>query len=639
MRRISPAIAFVVCGAIAGCACDATSMSRDAGARRDAGQDDADVRDAAVADAGPPACGLTSVAPPTPPACGSGLTPYAGGCLRPHQPTLNVSSATVAPGDSVRVAWNGGAYGTNCAVSPWESALSGLATAAIGADTAFMMTCIDTSGAYIEPRPSIDVRVEPDAARHPYLRALGALEAARYSSWNRASTSWEVEYDGGGAPTDRTPMAFAWDNPIDDDSLADYAAGRGFRFDTPEPGFLTVDRRTDPADWIKGGVISRRDEFLDSSYGITIEFRARIFPDSGIYDGVDHDAFRLHYQMENGVVLGLFLSPTTMKAGGYALPPVAVPFDSTDFHTYRLVQDPGSPHFRVYVDDSTTPILEADGTDAYPITSVLDHEHPTIILGGEGVYRAHFTLDYVRYRRGAYPPGASIPPMLTRAPSPLPPPRPACTTDPFLPGYEGDELPNTPGSALQAYASAVPSGWTLHPDGVLELNELPGVGSYETAYVAALPGIAGQGDLTIEARVRVMPDSEPRGFSIVVSDDLGTVVLFFAPDRAELALGIKNVGHRDIGIQAAAFDATDDFHTYRLVRRAGQFYWHLYIDDDPIPRIADQHVDASVRLGPAPSATTTYLGLGHQFNPAPAHGHVLIDYVRWAPTAWGPPIR
>jgi hypothetical protein len=210
--------------------------------------------------------------------------------------------------------------------------------------------------------------------------------------------------------------------------------------------------------------------------------------------------------------------------------------------------------------------------------------------------------------------------------------------DPFVPGYEGNELPNTPGSALQAYPSGVPSGWTLH-DGVLELNELPGAGNYETAYVSALPGIVGQGDLTIEARVRVMPDSEPRGFSIVVSDDIGTVVLFLAPDRAELALGIKNVGHRDIGIQTAMLDTTDAFHTYRLVRRAGQLYWHLYIDDDPIPRIADQHVDGSARLGFTPSETTMYLGVGHQFNPGTAHGHVLIDHIRWAPTAWAPPVR
>jgi hypothetical protein len=95
-----------------------------------------------------------------------------------------------------------------------------------------------------------------------------------------------------------------------------------------------------------------------------------------------------------------------------------------------------------------------------------------------------------------------------------------------------------------------------------------------------------------------MPDSVPRGFSIFLSDDIGTAGLFFSPDRAELALGVKNVGLRDNGIPAAAFDTTDAFHAYQLVRRSGRLYWHLYVDDDPVPRIADQHVDGSASVPP-----------------------------------------
>ncbi|MBI5532592.1 MAG: hypothetical protein HY898_07750 [Deltaproteobacteria bacterium] len=600
--------------------------SHNDGAAVDSGQD------SPPCDAGPAPAFLS---------CGSGKTLYQGQCLLPYQPTLNVSDTIVAPGASVAVAWNGGAYANTCSVSPWPSAPAGTGAATIDTDTAFSMTCINGSGDYLSPQPVIPVHVETNPALQPFLQAINALGVARYAAWSKSFGIWEVEYDGTGAPTDNVPMAFAWDNPIDDDGLGVYAAGRGFRFDTPSVGFLTVDRHADPADWGKGSVISRRDEFLDSSYGLTLEFRAAIFPDSGIYDGVDHDAFRVHYQMENGVVLGLFLSPTAIKAGGYVLPTASVAFDTTAFNTYRIVQDPGSSHFSVYVNDVTTPILEGDGTDQYPVSSVVDHEHPTIIIGGEGVYRAHFTLDYVRYRRGAYPPGSSIPPPLTRSPSPLPPPLPACTSVEFHPGFDGTLLPNDPGSVVEGYQSAPPSGWKLLPGGIVELNELPPSGNVQTAYVSAIPNVQGKGDITIEARIRVMPDSQPRGFSIVLSDDMGTVTLFLSPDRAELALGIKNVGLRDIGIQAAPMVTTDQFHLYRLVRPANQLYAHLYIDDDPVPRIVDQHGDASMRLGLLPSPTTAYLEFGHMFNPesapgVPLLGHVQIDFIRWSPTAYGP---
>lgn len=110
--------------------------------------------------------------------------------------------------------------------------------------------------------------------------------------------------------------------------------------------------------------------------------------------------------------------------------------------------------------------------------------------------------------------------------------------------------------------------------------------------------------------------------------------LVFSKDKVELPLGIKNVGYKDIGYQAAKMNTTNQFHTYRIVRQAQQMYSHLYIDNNPVPILFDQHLEATG--GVAISEQASAIEFGHMFNPGIGKGHVLIDYIRWSPTAFAP---
>jgi hypothetical protein len=150
--------------------------------------------------------------------------------------------------------------------------------------------------------------------------------------------------------------------------------------------------------------------------------------------------------------------------------------------------------------------------------------------------------------------------------------------------------------------------------------------------------MTGKGDITIEARVKVLPSTDPRGFTIMLSDEMGTVSLMFSATKVETGLGVKNVGWRDIGIQSFAMDTTSDFHVYRLVRQAHQLYAQLYVDDNPIPVITDQHLEASTGMSLTPS--DVYLEFGAALRPGPTlNGQAHIDYIRWAPTAFSPRVR
>jgi hypothetical protein len=585
--------------------------------------------------------------------CRSGYSAADNVCRSSSEPTLTVSSSQVAPGGTVMVAWNGGSAAHNCAVylsdatrthyQPWASIVSSYGVVAgITSTTVFDMTCIDASGEYLALHPSATVAVDPNPARASYLNQMSQLNLNRYWSWVTTFGPWEVFYDGTGTAVDGVPMSHAWDNPVDDDGLEYHNAGHGFRFDTPSPGFLTVDRLFDYDPSLqcegsqctpKGSVISKRDEFLRRDAGFTLEYRVKLFPDS------HYRAFNAYYGMERespqnaGTVIGIFLSPGALEAGGFRTPNATRPdpLDATSFNTFRIVQQPGQSDFNVYVNNSPVP-LHAIGNSS-PVSSLANHDDPYVIIGGESADKdelAHFTLDYVGYRRGAYPPGASMPAPRIRMPSPLPPSLPAQVQENFHPGLDGTFLPEViqtgvPPPVFGRHVGTA-NGLTLLSGGTLDHN------ASETIEIKPVPGLVNKGDVTIEARIKVMSGSQSRSFSIIHSDHMGTVRLVFSPDKVETALGEKNFGYRDIGYQAKAMDTTDDFHVYRLVRQARQMYWHLYVDNSPVPAIVDQHVDGSTR-------GELFIGMGHAHRSGDNEneGRVLIDYVRWAPSAYAPP--
>jgi hypothetical protein len=658
---------LVVTVLVAGCVKgNGADMGVDAGADSDADPDPASDGEVAVFESPTASCDVTN---------GVGLV-YSGVCrvdtcrsgyavdldsnsCRPADvPSLTVSSRRVAPGNEIWIAWNGGARAASCRVylsdatrtnyEPWGALPpTGNAAVAVSSDTLFNMICTDAAAQELQNATAL-VRIDNAASRAVYLGYMAGVGRYRHALWDHHVGDWEVWYDGAGTPADAVPMAFVWDNPIDDDGLAEYQNGFGFRFDTlgdsANPGFVTIDRATNETQRHKGASFHRRDEFLRRAFGFTLEFRAKLFLNSGYYPETNtyEDSFNAYYQMEDGTTIGLFLTPYTLKAGGYNAPRLGsvptVNMDTTVFNTYRIVQYPGSSHFYVYVNDNPQPILEADGNQ-YPIGSWTNHDDPIVIVGGESVSRSHFTLDYVRYRRGAYPPGAAMSAPLSRSPSALPEPLPSTMTEGWVANAGAF---SAQGFAYDAYGifhslsgsplSGCTQGWTQESNGTLGYH-----GNSETCMIRQVPGLVGKGDVTIEARLKVLPTSQPRGFSFSLSDQMGTVSVMFSPTKVETGLGFKNVGWRDIGIQAAPMNTTDDFHVYRLVRRAHQLYAHLYVDDNPIPAIFDQHIEASTNMTETP--TGVYLGFGAVHRPGPTlQGEVQIDYIRWAPTAFAPPL-
>jgi hypothetical protein len=575
-------------------------------------------------------------------------------CRPSDLPSVTVSSRRVAPGNQIDLAWNGGAYATSCRVYLTDATrteedpfgplpITGRTNVVITSDTRFNVVCVNSQNQPLA-NATATVRIDANPARAAYREHMSLVGAQRHALWDRPIGDWEVSYDANGTPADAVPMTYVWDNPIDDDAYDEYVNGFGFRFDTLDnvaaPGFFTIDRATNETQRHKGASIHRRDEYLRRAFGFTLEFRAKLYLNSGYYPETNTyaESVNAYYQMEDGTTIGVFLTPYALKAGGYNAPRIGpvptVNMDTTVFNTYRIVQYPGSSHFYVYVNGSAQPILEADGNQV-PIGSWTNHEDPIVIIGGESVTRTNFALDYVRYRRGAYPPGVPMPPPLSRSPAALPDPLPKGANAEFTPDAGAF---NATGLDYDAYGifhalnslGGCTQGWTQEANGTLGYH-----GSGDTCMLRNLPGLVGMGDVTVEAKLKVLPTSQPRGFSIVLSDEMGSVSVFFSPSKVETGLGIKNVGWRDIAVQSAPMDTTNDFHVYRLVRRVHQLHAHLYVDDNPVPVIIDQRLDASTGLSLTPADVG--LEFGAMFRPGPSlQGHVEIEYIRWAPTAFAP---
>ena len=428
---------------------------------------------------------------------------------------------------------------------------------------------------------------------------------------------WEVFWNGYDTPADRCPTWGIWDNPIDDDGMAIFAAGGGYLLNTP-PGMMTVDR-SDPAwrDYPVGSVVSKRDEFLRPEDGFTIEVRVKLHKPTA------ENGFQIYYRDLNGTCYGLHLSPDKVRGGGYGTrsgPVIEIPFGTMDaFHTYRMVVPPNSRTWKAYINGKF--VFQAEAND-FRVTSLhIDDVYPTVIVGGEkGNNTTHFTIDYIGYRRGTFPPGPVVPLPRTRKPHPLPPPLPR------------EQWFSWNDAVVHCYPSHIPRP-------ILPFVFKSARPAYNT-YVASLdPPVKSKGDYTVEWTVMVESDCEPRGFSSYIRDGMGTLGILWSPDKVELSLGVKNVGwYKDIpiGIRRVPMVTTDRPHKYRIVRPANSLYAHLYIDDKPIPSLYDQHLDASIgQLFDAPMPSLLW---GDTLNNW-GKGHVTIHGLRWSNTAFAPGIN
>src|SRR5262249_44451592 len=333
-----------------------------------------------------------------------------------------------------------------------------------------------------------------------YLAQLAALEANRAALWRQTTGNWEVWYDGADTPDKGVPEAYVWDTPYDDDWMDARVRQTSFAPNHPQSGTLLVDRESDSRDWGKAGYLQRRDDAITKAYGLTLEFRAYIYPDAGAGGSHPELAFSAYDVMEDGTISGLFLSPGFIAAGSYNHIKASAECPTTNgFHTYRLMQWPGSNHFSVFVDGSQ--ILESDGDADSALGSVTSQDSSIISIGGEGVYRAHYQLDYVRYSRGAYP--ADITPVpLPRSPIPLPQRLPAGVTENWTGTFNGEQTPQALG-----WTATVPSAWITHADGTVEFNSVQfpdGVGPW--ASLSHVVGLTNKGDITVELQAKVLRD-------------------------------------------------------------------------------------------------------------------------------------
>ena len=461
---------------------------------------------------------------------------------------------------------------------------------------------------------------EVHQSRHQYQSywlAISVLAATMLAPGPLRSTAmgaetWEVQYDGIDSAADNVPNHLRWDSVIDDDW--NQFGGSSFELNSPSPGFMSVDRVSNPADHGKTGNIWVRDPILRHADGFTMEVGVKLEPNSNT------DAFSMTY-LDDGGSFGVHLSPNQIKAGGLAAsnPGNTVAYNTTsNFHTYRIVKQPNSRSISVYIDGNPNPVVTGTGTNAYAVGSSDYLQYPRILIGdneNNPIYNAHYTLDFVRYRRGATAPGETPPAFAPRAlPDPPTPANPSGET--WVTGYDGDGQPSSSG-----WIQGGGSVWNQQPDGVMELDGLA------NARLDNVTGWNNQAGITIEARIKVMPDSDEGGFNLVANDQLGDTALVLSPDKVELSLA-----HMPAGQATFAMDTTDDFHIYRLTREANGLYWNLYIDNNPVATIANQHAGGNL-------LSFSRIWMGDVGFPNPASSpHVLIDYVRWHEGATAPPL-
>ena len=138
-------------------------------------------------------------------------------------------------------------------------------------------------------------------------------------------------------------------------------------------------------------------------------------------------------------------------------------------------------------------------------------------------------------------------------------------------------------------------------------------------------------------RVKLFPDSDKRGFTLQLADSLGSVAVSLSPDGIESHFGTK-----PDAFQKHVVDLTNAFHTIRLVRPAMSNYAHVYLDNDPVPILVDQKIDAQ-RIAPPnyapPRIRFGSFANGPNFNTpevTPGKTHLLIDYIRWRSGATAP---
>lgn len=455
--------------------------------------------------------------------------------------------------------------------------------------------------------------------------------AKQYVDPNEPGVLWDYYWDGNGTPSNIETNNMAWDSNADDDFGYHLARPIGYRVGSY--GEYTADRVTNTATHNLTGNIWTGDLSMSSAYGMTLEFRIKLFPNSNT-DGVS-----ITYKDDAGAY-GMHLSPDRVTWGRetYAARPNDNQrnYDFTGgFNTIRILRHPGSATFSWYL-NGQGPFEGAMNTQPYADYRAFWNDtfrpYPQILIGDNSndlSVNGHYALDYVKYRRGVVPPGQS-PALATKTIPALP--RPASSAAAEAPLWNGPTRLSDMTSAPSVYD--LRGAWTTDADtGAMKID-----GGSRNVFIGTafgtnvgVAGLTNGRSFTIEADVRVLPTSDDDAFVLEYGDIKGSAEIVFAKDGIWHAHSNSRMDARVVRA-----DMTDGFHKVRVVRKCDIptevqcNLLYLYLDGQLVG--ADLKINGQVFDYPR-------LSFGDLAYPTEEpQPRVLIRSVRWHAGASAPPL-
>jgi hypothetical protein len=416
------------------------------------------------------------------------------------------------------------------------------------------------------------------------------IKVNRISSVPENITAWDDEWDGTGNSAGGAVNYRRWDSAVDDDWKTFPCS---FCLDKPAAGLMTVDR-VDAASIGMSGNMWVRDPILSDSAGFTLELGLLMYSDT------QADSYNITY-LDNGGSLGVHLSNDHIRGGSLdekaAFGWVAYMMDTTDrYHIYRIVKDAGGHNFNVYIDNCPTSVLNGTGTSDF--ASSLSNAgllYPRILIGdneNDAAYNAHYTLDFVRYRRGAIAPTSSVPSLPSRT---LPSAPAAEEIWDFT--WEGDTA-NPPSSV---FASVAGSGNSTS-GGIFTISGSYNARNQQTSSPFNVIGINSASNSTgvsIELSVKVDPTQTDRAFGLTWVDGpsgtgAGASGVWWSAAKIEAGVGLNGSG----SLTSYTMDTTSAFHIYRITQAASSNAVNVYVDDNPTAVINGAAGDTLAFLNP-----------------------------------------
>lgn len=464
-------------------------------------------------------------------------------------------------------------------------------------------------------------------------------------------SGWDFEWNGEGTPASIPRYYHTWfDNPYEDDYEEHPESLPGLcrmHFNTPKIGLMTFNKyfynegatqKKCPKIEVGKGWFMRRDPFLDTTKGLTFEFRLRV-PDYKTEEQNDIVLFQFNGRRGAHVIsftpgVKGCVKISNPGQGGMPLGCVsnknftAIPWNVSEWTIYRVTFDAGTGlgySIRMTNRSSITAFTKEVRGLGTQFRTVAYYAPGEIIPSTDsrnefsnftfGVHRENvgaYELDYIRYTQGLVQPGVDMPMNI----------------------YEPPSIPiNIP---VPSHAGEIKSQhWVTN----------------RSEPIMSPQGIKGNGDWTLELKARAGENLSSRGFAVVLMERMGALALVISKDKVELSMGYKTMSYS----QPVYLDATKET-TYRLIKYGHLPYVYLYINNEKRPVIADFKLsgfafnspDQTQRTWEGNEMVIRYGWYAHrmpqleEYGPAPIYKpfalinstmDMHIQHLRWSPQA------